>query len=134
MNYVGKQQNAYQQNALQTASPGELTLMLFNGCLKFMRVSARAIETGDHEKKNINITKAQMIVRELMVTLRRENETTEQMIQLYDFVHDALVRANIHNDAGALEDAETIMTEFRDTWKEVIRIDRKERHTPGVGG
>ncbi|QQK82050.1 flagellar export chaperone FliS [Salicibibacter cibi] len=130
---MGTQTHAeYQQNAFQTASPGELTLMLYNGCLKFIRLSANAMEKKDYEAKNINITKAQKIIRELMVTLRIENETTQHMMQLYDFSLDALVRANINNDANALEEAASIITEFRDTWKEVIKIDRKQRHASGV--
>ncbi|QQK78449.1 flagellar export chaperone FliS [Salicibibacter cibarius] len=132
---MGTQTRAvYQQNAFQTASPGELTLMLYNGCLKFIRLSANAMEKKDYEAKNFNITKAQKIIRELMVTLRVENETTQQMLQLYDFAFDALVRANINNDANALEEAASIITEFRDTWKEVIKIDRKQRHASGVNG
>ncbi|AXF57946.1 flagellar export chaperone FliS [Salicibibacter kimchii] len=123
---------AYQQNAFQTASPGELTLMLYNGCLKFIRLSVNAVEKNDYEAKNINVTKAQKIIRELMVTLRVENETTQQMLQLYDFAYDALVRANINNDVNALEEAASIITDFRDTWKEVIMIDRKQRHGSGV--
>ncbi|WP_227003896.1 flagellar export chaperone FliS [Salicibibacter halophilus] len=123
---------AYKQNAFQTASPGELTLMLYNGCLKFIRLSASAMDKKDYETKNLNITKAQKIIRELMVTLRVENETTQQMLQLYDFAHDALVRANINNDANALDEADAIITEFRETWKEAIKIDRQQRYALGI--
>ncbi|MEC0304532.1 flagellar export chaperone FliS, partial [Terribacillus saccharophilus] len=59
---------AYQQNSVQTASPGELTLMLYNGCIKFIKFAQQAIEKKDIESKNTNIQKAQNIVRELMIT------------------------------------------------------------------
>ncbi|MBB6450368.1 flagellar protein FliS [Geomicrobium halophilum] len=129
---TAQQQNVYKQNSFQTASPGELTLMLYNGCLKFIRLAEGALESRDYEATNVNITKAQKIIRELMVTLRIEDETTQQMLQLYDFAYDALVRANVHNDVKALKEAKSIINSFRDTWLEVIQIDRKHRFASGA--
>lgn len=124
-------QQAYQQNQFQTASPGELTLMLYNGCLKFLRLAKRGLEAENYEEKNKNITKAQNIIRELMVTLQVNDETSEQMLKLYDYVHDQLIQANVHNRKENLDNAEAIVTEFRDTWKQVIQVDRQNRHQGG---
>ncbi|GAK02601.1 flagellar biosynthesis protein FliS [Geomicrobium sp. JCM 19037] len=125
-------QHAYQQNQFQTASPGELTLMLFNGCLKFIKLAEKAMDEKDHENKNVNISKAQNIIRELMVTLRVSDETTEQMMKMYDFIYDQLVQANVQSDREALKTANTFVAEFRDTWKQVVQLDRKERHASGA--
>lgn len=123
---------AYRQNAVNTASPGELTLMLYDGCLKFIRLAREAINNDDMQKKNINIQKAQNIITELMVTLDMKYEISKQMMPLYDFVRRKLIEANIKNSLQSLEEAETIVTEFRDTWKEVIRLTRQNQH--GNGG
>lgn len=125
-------QSAYKQNAMKTASPGELTLMLYNGCLKFIKQTRLAIEENDLEKRNVNSTKAQNIIRELMVTLKTDHEVGQNMMRMYDFILNRLIEANVKNDAKALTEAEELVVEFRDTWKEVIQLDRKQRH--GAGG
>ncbi|MDV2886265.1 flagellar export chaperone FliS [Alkalihalophilus pseudofirmus] len=125
-------QSAYKQNAMKTASPGELTLMLYNGCLKFMKQTRLAMEENNLEKRNLNSTKAQNIIRELMVTLKTDNEVGQNMMRMYDFILNRLIEANVKNDANALTEAEGLVVEFRDTWKEVIQLDRKQRH--GAGG
>ncbi|MDF2535328.1 MAG: flagellar protein FliS, partial [Bacillales bacterium] len=56
---------SYQQNSVLTATPGELTLMLYNGCIKFIKQGKLAIENKDLESKNIYLQKAQNIIREL---------------------------------------------------------------------
>lgn len=123
---------AYRQNAVNTATPGELTLMLYDGCLKFIRLAREAINNNDIQAKNTNIQKAQNIITELMVTLDMKYEISKQMMPLYDFVRRKLIEANVKNSLQSLEEAETIVREFRDTWKEVIKITRQNQH--GKGG
>ncbi|WP_181347268.1 flagellar export chaperone FliS [Thalassobacillus sp. CUG 92003] len=123
---------AYQNNAVNTASPGELTLMLYNGCLKFIKHARKNIVDADHQQKNTNIQKAQKIIQELMVTLNPDMEISEQMMSLYEYMNHRLIEANINNDADILDEVSGLVTEFRDTWKEVIRQNRKLQH--GAGG
>lgn len=123
---------AYQNNSVNTASPGELTLMLYNGCLKFMKQAKKAMEEKDHETKNTMIQKTQNIIRELMVTLDTNTPIAKEIMPLYDFVYHALTQANVQNDVTMLEQAREIMTDFRDTWKEVIKQDRIRQYGQGV--
>ncbi|MGE6379089.1 flagellar export chaperone FliS [Peribacillus muralis] len=118
---------SYQQNSVNTASPGELTLMLYNGCLKFITLGRKAIEAGNIEAKNTNIIKAQNIIHELMVTLNMDVEVSKEMMSLYDFMNRRLIEANMKNDVAALDEVEVLVTDFRDTWKEVIQINRKKQ-------
>ncbi|MFK3935998.1 flagellar export chaperone FliS [Alkalihalobacillus sp. NPDC078783] len=129
---VSTMQSAYKQNALNTASPGELTLMLYNGCLKFIHQADKAMVEQDVERRNLYLTKAQNIIRELMVTLKAEDEVGKNMYRMYEFILSKLIDANVKNDQQALKDAEGFVVEFRDTWKQVIQIDRQKRH--GSGG
>lgn len=123
---------SYQQNAVTTASPSELTLMLYNGCLKFIGLARKAITEKNVEQKNVNLQKAQNIISELMVTLNMDIEISKNMMSLYDFVNRQLIEANTKNDIAALDEAASIVTEFRDTWKQVIQINRQKQF--GQGG
>ncbi|WLD92965.1 flagellar export chaperone FliS [Alkalihalobacillus sp. AL-G] len=123
---------AYQQNSVGTASPGELTLMLYNGCLKFLKQAKTAIQDNKTEDKNTNLIKAQKIIQELMVTLNTEVAVGEQMLQMYDYMNRRLVEANIKSDISIIEEVEGLTIEFRDTWKQVIQMNRKANY--GAGG
>jgi len=116
---------AYEQNAVTTASPGELTLMLYNGCIKFLNQAKSAMEEKNYEMKNKYIQKAQSIISELMVTLNMDIPVAKHMMQMYDYMNRRLIEANIKNSIEILEEVESFVTEFRDTWKEVIQINRK---------
>ncbi len=123
---------AYQQNSVTTASPGELTLMLYNGCLKFIKLAKKAMDESNFEQKNTNIQKAQNIIRELMVTMDQKADIAQQVLPLYDFINNQLMEANIHNDQSKLDEAADLVTEFRDTWKEVIKLNRQQQYGQGV--
>ncbi|MFJ8246257.1 flagellar export chaperone FliS [Peribacillus asahii] len=120
---------SYQQNAVNTASPGELTLMLYNGCLKFITLAKKAIGDGNVEAKNTNLIKAQNIIHELMVTLNMDVNVSKQLMVMYDYLHRQLVEANIKSDLAILEEVEGFVTEFRDTWKEAIQLNRQSQFT-----
>ena len=127
-------QNAYKQNSVTTASPGELTLMLYNGCLKFLNKAKLAIQEKNIQEKNTNLIKAQAIISEFMATLNMDIEVSKNMLALYEYMNRRLVEANIQNDVSIIEEVEGLVTEFRDTWKEVIRINRQQQFGNGNNG
>lgn len=114
--------NAYQRNAIMTASPAELTLMLYEGAIKFCNIGMMAIEKKDYEKANTNIKKAQAIITELRVTLNRKYPVWEDFERVYDYIYRTLVDANMHKNTEELEEALKRIREMRDTWKEVMRL------------
>ncbi|MCM3663581.1 flagellar export chaperone FliS [Mesobacillus subterraneus] len=128
---VNNPYNSYQQNSVTTASPGELTLMLYNGCLKFINLAKNGIENKDIETKNTNILKAQKIIQELMVTLNMDLEVSQNMMSLYEYINHRLIEANIKNDVAILHEVELFVMEFRDTWKQVIQLNRQRQHSQG---
>jgi flagellar secretion chaperone FliS len=129
---VNNPYKTYQNNSVNTASPGELTLMLYNGCIKFIGQAKTAIQTKNVEEKNTNLVKAQKIIQELMVTLNMDVKVSENMMQMYDYINRRLVEANVKGDSEILDEVEEYVVEFRDTWKEVIQLDRKAKF--GAGG
>lgn len=123
--------NAYKQNSVTTASPGELTLMLYNGCLKFLTQSKKAIESKNYESKNTYIQKSQAIIAELMTTLNMDLDVSKNMMALYEYMYARLSEANMKMDVTIIEEVEGLVTEFRDTWKQVIQINRKQQFVSG---
>lgn len=123
--------NAYKQNSVTTASPGELTLMLYNGCLKFLTLAKKAMLDKDIQTKNTNLQKAQAIITELMVTLDMNVPISKEIQPLYDYMNRRLLEANIKNDPAIIDEVAGLMTEFRDTWKEVILLNRQQQHAGG---
>lgn len=120
--------NAYKQNSVTTASPGELTLMLYNGCLKFLNKAKQSIADKNIEERNHYIQRSQAIIGELMATLNMDIEISKQMLPLYEYMSRRLTEANIQNDSSIIEEVEGLVTEFRDTWKEVIKITRQQQY------
>ncbi|MDC3412234.1 flagellar export chaperone FliS [Aquibacillus sp. 3ASR75-11] len=129
---VNQAYQTYQNNSVNTASPGELTLMLYNGCLKFIKYAKTGIENNNYEMKNTNIQKAQKIIQELMITLDQETDIAKQVMPLYDYINRRLMDGNVDNSLDALEEAHVLVTEFRDTWKEVIQQTRQKQYGQGV--
>jgi flagellar protein FliS len=117
---------AYQQNSVMTASPQELTLMLYNGCLKFIKLAKKAMTNNQFEDKNTNSIKAQAIIQELRYTLDPDIDLSASLAQLYDYMYNRLVEANMKNDMAALEEVEGYVVELRDTWKQAM-IQMKNR-------
>lgn len=124
--------STYQNNSVLTATSGELTLMLYEGCLKFIRFSKHAIEQNNVEDKNKYIQKAQAIISELIITLDTKIDISSSMASLYDYIQRRLIEANIKSDVSILEEVEGLVVEFRDTWKTVIQMNRSKVHSGGV--
>ena len=118
----------YQNNSVNTSTPGELTLMLYNGCLKFIQQAKKGLEEGNIEEKNIAIQKAQAIISELMLTLDTSYPVAQNMLILYEFSNSRLIDGNIKNDSALFDEASAIIMEFRDTWKQVIQINRQKQY------
>ncbi len=124
---VNSAAEAYKRQQIMTATPEALTLMLYNGCLKFMTEGMEAIQKKDYEQANISLQKAQNIIREFRVTLKMEYEISHQLLSLYNYVYDRLVEGNIKSDVKLVEEAKTIISELRDAWAQAMKKARQEK-------
>lgn len=115
---------AYQGNKIMTASKAELTLMLFEGAIKFCNIALLGMEQNDIQKVNKNIIKAEKIIIEFRSTLNFKYPVAKDFDKVYELIYDLLVQANIKKDADLLNQALTYTREMRDTWKEVMRLNR----------
>jgi len=112
----------YQANSVNTASPAKLTLMLYEGAIKFCNIAKEAMDEGNIEKTNTNIQKAEKIIVELRVTLDMKYPVAKEFDVVYDYIYRRLVEANMQKDKEILEEALKHIKTMRDTWKEVMRI------------
>ena len=117
--------NAYAQynnNKVMTASPAELTLMLYEGAIKFCNVAEKAIEENDVQKAHTNIIKAQRIIDYLRQTLDMKYPVAQDFENIYSYLGTRLVQANMKKDVDILKEVNEHLHSVRDTWKEVMRI------------
>ena len=114
----------YNRNKILTASPAELTLMLYEGAIKFCNIAMIAIEKGDLQKAHTNIKKAEDIITEFKVTLKHKYPVAEDFEKIYDYIYSLLVNANVKKDPEILNQALVEIRGMRDTWKEVMNRTR----------
>lgn len=118
----------YQQNSITTASPEELTLMLYNGAIKFINLGKHHIESKEIEKANNAIKRAQDIIYELNNTLDMSYPVSSNLRSIYTFIIERLVDANIKKDVKFLDEILPLIEEIRDTWKEAMREARRIKY------
>ena len=122
---------AYKRQQVLTATPEALTLMLYNGCLKFMNEGIEAIENKEWEAANTSIIKAEDIISEFRVTLNMNYEISNQLLPLYNYVYDRLVEGNMRSDTAKIVEARNIITELRDAWAQAMKKARAEKGPAG---
>ena len=124
---------AYKRQQVMTATPEALTLMLYNGAIRFMNEGAEAVQAKNFEQANTSLQKAQNIISEFRLTLKMEYEISHQLLPLYNYVYDCLVEANMKSSVEKIEEAKGIITELRDAWAQAMKKARTEKGTSEKG-
>jgi flagellar protein FliS len=119
--------NQYKENSINTAQPEELTLMLYNGLVKFIMKAQYAISKKDLEGAHENIIKAQNIIQEFAATLDQKYELATGLLLLYEYMNRRLVEANIHKSTEILEEVLGFAKQLRDTWEQAMKL---AKHPP----
>ena len=113
---------AYANSKRMTASPAELTLMLYEGAIKFCNIAIRAVEEQDIQKAHNNIVKVENIISEFQATLNHKYPVAKDFDEVYKYLKQRLLEANIKKDKGILEEVLKHLRTMRDTWKDVMRM------------
>lgn len=110
----------YGNNRVNTASQAELTLMLYEGAVKFGNIAITALEKKDYETTNINIQKCRNIIVELTSTLNMKYAVAEDFKKMYDYIFALLIHANLEKDMEMLDRAVSEIRDMRDIWKQIM--------------
>ncbi len=123
---------AYEKSRVMTASPAELTLMLYEGAVKFCNIAIVAVEKNEIEKAHINIRKVEDIITEFQATLDFKYPVAKDFDKVYAYLQQRLIDANLKKDKEILEEVLTHLRTMRDTWKEVMQKagSNPKAHTP----
>lgn len=111
----------YQKQAITTSKPEELTLMLYQGMVKFIRLSKTALQKNNLEESHSYNLRAQDVVSELMVTLKKDYTISDSFYLLYEYLKYRLIDANIHKKLDILEEVESYALELADAWSTAIK-------------
>lgn len=117
---------AYANNRIMTASPAELTMMLYEGAIKFCNLAIGAVEERDIEKAHINIMKVEHIIEEFQGSLNHKYPVAEDFDNVYRYLMTRLREANLKKDKEILEEVLGHLRTMRDTWKEVMRLAKSQ--------
>ncbi|MFS0919260.1 flagellar export chaperone FliS [Brevibacillus sp. 179-C 1.1 NHS] len=116
----------YQTNQVTTATPSELTLMLYNGAIKFLKQAKSSLEERNYAKTHEFCLKVQNILYELMSSLKKEYPISYEFDKMYDYMLRRTVEANMRKDVEILSEVEELFVQFRDTWKEAMTLAKNQ--------
>ncbi len=111
----------YQNSKILTASPAELTLMLYDGAIKFGNIAIMAMHEKDVPKAHANIIKVQRIITEFRSSLDRKYPVAQDFDNIYVYLLERLFQANIKKDPEIMEEVIGHLRTLRETWVEVMK-------------
>lgn len=114
----------YLEQKIMSAKPEELTLMLYDGIVKFLKQALLYNDQKNIEKTHHALVRAQAIITELDVTLNEEYEVSNNLKQMYSYMNARLMDANIGKDSDIMKEVLGYAEELRDTWKEAMVLAR----------
>jgi flagellar secretion chaperone FliS len=111
---------AYQQQAILTATPGRLVVMLYDGALRFLFQSATAMRQGLLALADEKLRRAEAIVDELLVTLdMSQGDIAERLQAIYVFCKTRLIEARLERDPGRVDQIGRLLAGLRDAWSQI---------------
>lgn len=111
-----QQRNKYLETTIQTASPAQLLIMLYDGAIRFCRQGIEGIKSHQYADANTNLLKAQNIVSEFIITLDRTSPMSEQLLNLYEYFNSRLVEANLKKSVEPVQEVLDYLIELKETW------------------
>ena len=112
---------AYRQQSVLTATPGQLVVMLYDGCLRFLHQAAYAMREGEHGEAERRLGRAEAIIDELLATLDLEKGgvIASRLQGIYVFCNRQLLDARTERDPAMIEKVAELLAELRDAWAQI---------------
>ena len=124
--------NPYLRDAVMTATPEQLQLMLYDGAIRFSIQAREAIERKDYETSYERLTRAQHIILEMQNGLNHDvnRELCERVASIYSFLYRKLIDASVHRDVHMVDDALRVLRMERETWQMLVDKVNRARQDP----
>lgn len=120
MNAYAAASRGYKEQAVLTASPGKLVVMLYDGALRFLMQSSNAFRNDDYPRGAERMSRAEAIVDELLSTLdMSQGEVSERLESLYFFFKQTLMEARRERSAEKVDQVAELVRELRDAWAQI---------------
>jgi flagellar secretion chaperone FliS len=112
---------AYKEQSILTATPGQLVVMLYDGCLRFLFQAAYAMRDGQHVEADSRLSRAEAIIDELLTTLDLEQGgvIASRLQGIYVFCNKQLIEARMQRDPEMIEKVSELLGELRESWAQV---------------
>jgi flagellar protein FliS len=119
--YTASHSAAYKQQSILTATPGQLVVMLYDGCLRFLYQAAHALRDGDVGESNVRLSRAEAIIEELHATLDLEQGgvVASRLQGIYTFCSKHLVEARMARDPEMVDKVSELLSELREAWAQI---------------
>jgi|HigsolmetaAR203D_1030402.scaffolds.fasta_scaffold30447_2 flagellar protein FliS len=111
----------YQQSAVNTSSPIQLVLMLYDGAIRNIKLGIESIEKKDVLKANTYLLKSQSIINELAGSLNLQYPIAQTLLSIYDYMLRKLIEANIKKKTEPASEVLEYLTTLRDAWQQVAK-------------
>ncbi|RJE85640.1 flagellar export chaperone FliS [Paenibacillus sp. 1011MAR3C5] len=111
----------YQESSVQTATPVQLVVMLYDGAIRFAKQSVDEVDQKKYEAANRSLCKAQSIIHELIASLNQEIEMSQNLLKLYDYLLHLLIEGNMKKDTKPVLEVINHLTELRESWRQIAK-------------
>lgn len=120
----------YKKNQVETATPEQILILLYDGAIQYLNKAKFAFDEEDREQLHNNLLACQNIIIEFMNTLDMEagGDLAKNLYNLYDYLYKTLVSANINKDKKKIEEVLKHLIELRATWQKAISISNSEKN------
>jgi len=108
----------YQEQVINTATPGMITVMLFEEAAKNINIAIRAVNAKNIQESHNAIVKVENIYLALNGFLNEQFEISKHLSKIYEYLARRLVEANAKKDIEILKEVLEFTLDFRDTWKQ----------------
>jgi flagellar protein FliS len=116
-----QQRNKYLETTIQTASPAQLLIMLYDGAIRFCRQGIEAIKGNNYQDANTNLLKAQDIINEFIITIDRSSPMADNLLRLYEYFNTRLIEANMKKMIEPAEEVLTHLLDLKETWVQAAK-------------
>ncbi|RED57599.1 flagellar export chaperone FliS [Cohnella lupini] len=121
--------NKYQQSSVQTASPSQLILMLYDGAIRFTKQGIHGINNKDYQKANDNLFRAQQVINELIASLNHEYPISANLLEIYDYMNRKLMEANVRKSREAAMEVITFLSDLKEAWVQIIKPNNSQKES-----